>query len=251
MSQVVSQGACSKCGSSDAYTLYSDGHGWCYSCTTYFPAPRTIGNMKKQLDRICKPIVTKGGTIINPLPNDCSSVITGEPLRWLRKYGLTDSELYKNGVVYSPYREMLIFPSYDREGNLQMWQGRYFPPRNPKCYTEGDPANHLHIVHPPEGSETGLDSTIVLVEDPVSTLKVGRVIDALCLFGSHVSPKLVLRLKQLGYERVIIWLDFNKAKTSFKFRDKYAPLFNETRSVVTELDPKEYSTEEIKKYLTS
>ena len=29
---------CPKCTSSDAYFEYDDGHGWCFSCTTYFKA---------------------------------------------------------------------------------------------------------------------------------------------------------------------------------------------------------------------
>lgn len=32
-----------ECGSSDAYQLYSDGHGWCFSCKTYFKPARKSG----------------------------------------------------------------------------------------------------------------------------------------------------------------------------------------------------------------
>ena len=31
-SNVISQGACPHCSSSDAYTEYDDGHAYCYSC---------------------------------------------------------------------------------------------------------------------------------------------------------------------------------------------------------------------------
>ena len=34
-SKVVDQGACPDCSSSDAYTSYSDGHSFCFSCSTY------------------------------------------------------------------------------------------------------------------------------------------------------------------------------------------------------------------------
>ena len=34
-STAVSQGACPSCQSSDAYTIYDDGHAWCFSCQTY------------------------------------------------------------------------------------------------------------------------------------------------------------------------------------------------------------------------
>ena len=34
--KLISKGACSKCGSSDARAIYSDGHSYCYSCETRF-----------------------------------------------------------------------------------------------------------------------------------------------------------------------------------------------------------------------
>ena len=34
-SQAVSKGSCEKCGSSDANTLYDDGHSFCYGCRAY------------------------------------------------------------------------------------------------------------------------------------------------------------------------------------------------------------------------
>jgi twinkle protein len=37
-SSLVEKGACSECGSSDACALYDDGHKFCHSCGTYFPA---------------------------------------------------------------------------------------------------------------------------------------------------------------------------------------------------------------------
>jgi twinkle protein len=36
---------CPKCNSSDAYSLYEDGHGYCFSCTAYVPAEDGIGEV--------------------------------------------------------------------------------------------------------------------------------------------------------------------------------------------------------------
>jgi len=38
--KVIKQGACSNCSSSDANTLYEDGHWYCFSCNTYTPPER-------------------------------------------------------------------------------------------------------------------------------------------------------------------------------------------------------------------
>jgi twinkle protein len=35
------------CGSSDAYSIYSDGHGWCYSCHKYFKEDMEVTDTKK------------------------------------------------------------------------------------------------------------------------------------------------------------------------------------------------------------
>src|SRR5210317_1553713 len=37
-SEFISHEPCDKCGSSDAFATYSDGHGYCFSCSHYVPA---------------------------------------------------------------------------------------------------------------------------------------------------------------------------------------------------------------------
>lgn len=41
---IQSHGPCSSCGSSDAKADYADGHGYCFSCNTYFPPVNTAGD---------------------------------------------------------------------------------------------------------------------------------------------------------------------------------------------------------------
>src|SRR6266404_2750820 len=38
----------STCGSSDAYHMYEDGHGYCFSCNTYFPPQSSDGPISTQ-----------------------------------------------------------------------------------------------------------------------------------------------------------------------------------------------------------
>ena len=43
----ISHESCEQCGSSDAKAIYDDGHGFCFSCETYYPkedAPRVATN---------------------------------------------------------------------------------------------------------------------------------------------------------------------------------------------------------------
>ncbi len=51
-SKALSQGPCADCGSSDACTLYDDGHTWCFSCETYREGDKIQrrGELQHQLD---------------------------------------------------------------------------------------------------------------------------------------------------------------------------------------------------------
>ena len=40
-SKMIKQGPCPECESSDAYTLYDDGHGYCFSCEFFKPPEGT------------------------------------------------------------------------------------------------------------------------------------------------------------------------------------------------------------------
>lgn len=89
---------------------------------------------------------------------------------------------------------------------------------------------------------------IVVVEDVVSAIKVGRVGTGLPLFGSHMPPDWIARLVRLR-PKVAVWLDPDKVLEARKLAKKIGLLLPETRTVETEMDPKDYSTEQIKEFL--
>ena len=47
MSKVIKQSSCPNCGSSDANTLYEDGHWYCFSCQHYTPPERNEMDITK------------------------------------------------------------------------------------------------------------------------------------------------------------------------------------------------------------
>ena len=47
MSKAIKQTECPSCGSSDANTLYDDGHWYCFSCQHYTPPERNEMNITK------------------------------------------------------------------------------------------------------------------------------------------------------------------------------------------------------------
>lgn len=234
MATFVKHIPCPNCGSSDGRGVWSDGSEWCFVCRDYKPANDLTGvftNFRKSSSK--QP---------TRLPEDAIPYIPDSVKSWLKKYNLTKEEYDVLNPLYSFEKSLLIFPVY-AQGELLMYQGRYFGdnPDHPKYLTYGA-KDVLHIIgdHP--------DPTIVCTEDLISAVKVSTVTNAMPVWGSNIPLGLATRLSK-RFKRLVIWLDMDKASESLRMASKYAGLFEQVNSVVTELDPKDYSHDEIRSYL--
>ena len=232
MAKWIKNTHCPRCGSKDNLGVWDDGSTHCWGGCGEWSPPKVL-----QLNRV------KSDIYINVyLPNDVIDILPTKALDWLAKYHLTKEELSVIKPLYSYEKDLLVFPIYDDQGELLMWQGRYFGDNtnHPKYLTYGA-KNVLHIV--------GVESdTIVVTEDLVSAVRVGSVINAMPLWGSSMPLESIIRLSK-RFKYLSIWLDNNKAKESLKTRIKASPYFDGVLSIVTELDPKCYSVEQIKEIL--
>ena len=162
---------------------------------------------------------------------------------WLLKYSITDEEIVKYNIGYSPHYKRVIFPVY-QDCKLVYWQGRTLDEvtkRNPKWLNikEQGRANIYFYAGYTRDS-------IVLVEDIISAIKVGRVIKSIALLGSYIPDSLILTLKDF---KVYIWLDEDKKAEAVKY---YLRLQSHSIRVwlrVTKEDPKYYTEEEIEEVL--
>ena len=226
---------CPSCGSKDNLAEYDDGSAWCWGCHHYRrPQLSSYINVRSK-----KPAIKEKVS----LPEDAVDLIPKKALDWISKYHLTNEEFSKVKPLYSYERDLFIFPVYDFDGTLLMWQGRYFGnnPKHPKYLTRGA-KDVLHIV----GDQTG--DAVVLTEDLISAIKVGTVINAMPLWGSSM-PLGTLRKLSDRFKCLVLWLDMDKAKESLVFRSKFQPWFEQVFSLVTPKDPKEYLTDEIRRLL--
>lgn len=246
MSYFISHHPCPKCGSSDAYAEYDDGHFWCFSCRHYIPAKiRSVKQVESALAQ-------KQKFVKWDFPQDYTTEIPKEPYTWLKSYSLTKEEIENNHLGWSDSNEMLIFPYYGdendkSEADLLCWQGRYFPARKPKVFTSGFPDSCI-LMH--NNSNEGYSGRVVVVEDAISAIKVSRVCSATELLGSNLSMHKALQLSR-SFSHLTLWLDHDKIKEMIKFVEKYRSLFDKIDMVITELDPKELSTEQIKEKLNN
>lgn len=226
---------CPSCGSRDNLAVYTD-HAYCFGCgfIEFFNYhSRRINGVKDTTAKIVS------------LPEDIVSTIPAIADSWIKKYDLTLRELYEARVVWSEYRQLLIFPYFDDKGHLWGWQGRYFgkDPKHPKWTGKGNFKEQIKVYHPLTGI---IENGIILVEDIISCLKISRQFNCICLYGSSIDYNKICKIKP---EKTILWLDKDKEKEArlFSLYLNKLGLYSEVR--VTDLDPKEYDNITIRKII--
>jgi hypothetical protein len=197
-----------------------------------------VEDLKNRLESIKKE--KENGTRLC-LPSDTSYSIPSPPLDWLMQYGLTEREIIQNKIGWSKEKNSLVFPIYDPYGNLKLFQLRKFPEK--VFYMWGEKEGVDFIL----GNQT--EKYVVVVEDYISTLKVGRQIPTCCLWGSSLSLERIRRLAG-RYSSLLIWLDRDKTAYAGKVRVKAGFYFDTVRIIVTDEDPKTYPDTIVKQILS-
>lgn len=232
-SHFLRHGRCPKCAESgrdrkgNNLGVYSDGGTYCYSCG-YSTSGDTRNKLRTMAHRAAKEIPA--------LPEDITNKLGREAYEWLLQY-FEPKDFPR--CLYSSNERKLYF-MYENGA----YQYRYFGDNkdHPKWVGYGINENLIHI--------TGMGSTsLVLVEDIISAMKVGHITPTLCLFGSNISLKRLATLKLLGYNEVIIWLDWDKKEYAIKAAQLAQSIGLQARVIHTKLDPKEYSYLEIERIL--
>jgi ribosomal protein S27AE len=223
---------CPKCGSKDNLGRYDDGSAYCFGCgytenpNRYTPATNRLSD---------EPSIR--------LPEDATTDFTGPGLDWLCSFGITSSERIRYRMLWSPTRQQLIFPLYDKSHKLVAWQGRNFhPAAKSKYFSQGKIHDVLYFCGKKE-------APVILVEDLLSAIKIGRIACAMPLWGSEASTPLLVRLKS-HTNGVVLWLDSDKWKNSHDIVKRAQSVGLAGLSVFTNKDPKEYDDNYIKYFLT-
>ena len=97
----------------------------------------------------------------------------------------------------------------------------------------------------------GESDTIILVEDVLSAIKIARLSPEYCampLLGSSLSTEHEEVLRDI-FKTIYVWLDRDKANQGIKMSRNLRQKGMNTKSIITDLDPKEYTEGEIKTWL--
>ena len=239
MAKFLKHESCPQCGSRDNLGRYSDGSAWCFGCGYYERSDTSpfVGERNGKTEeyddgeRVC-------------FPDDATNTLDGRGCEWLAKYGLTAVDAIKAGFKWSPQWEQLLMPFYGEDDELCCIQAKNFNPKRAskaKYYNIGEKAKSRTIY----GSHGGL---LVLTEDAVSALVVSRIADAKPLLGTSIS-RYHLSLLKGHYNALAVWLDNDKWREAREIADAAKLLGLDCRTVFTEKDPKEYSLDEIRKFV--
>lgn len=169
-------------------------------------------------------------------PCNATRELPESALKWLRKAKLTNEEIKKYHFTYTPNTDRLILPVFDK-GNLIYYQARNLgvvTKDNPK-YLNIRAKGAKNVVFTVKEHEK--EKTIIIVEDIISAIKVGRHCHSVALLGSYLPDSIYGLLND--YDKIVIWLDRDKLSTSIdmakKIRLKTA---RRVKVVSTEEDPK-------------
>lgn len=249
-SKHIKNTACPKCRENgndragDNFAEYYDGSGYCWNCGHYRLADNAISQFLSKRDRnTIKPLPKI------MLPDDCTIDYPEITISWMEQYQLNKMDMLSNNILWSGQESRLIFP-YWIAGILEGWQGRYFGTDKTKAkwYSRGDMQKIYYILpyNEKDGHAKNDASRLVLVEDVVSAIKIGKLgIHAMPIFGTNIKARWQ-QLKLLNYQEYIIFLDPDMHLKSLKESKEGALKGIKTRVILSEKDPKEYSYIELK-----
>jgi len=222
--------------------------GWAYNCwrcgVSGFRSisNASTGKLLRHVNTLNMTYENEQGEII--LPEDYTPDISRQGMKWLLKY-LTPTEIQEHKIGFSPSLNRIIFPLFKKD-KLVYWQGRaidWKPDyKTPKYKNVRASKDTMYAIRNP-GS-----TILVLVEDIVSAIKVSKHASAIALLGSSVEDKKLYDLSK-HFSIILMWLDYDKAEYSLNKTMRCRKFGLNVRSLITKLDPKEYSSQTIKGHL--
>lgn len=161
---------------------------------------------------------------------------------WLYKAGLSDDAIKKAGIYYCPRIDRVVLPVF-RGDKLAYWQARGFDPER---------AKYINPLIDKSGltARYGSRGPIVLTEDILSAIRVGEVARGWALLGTSISDATAASVcRARGNHQTRLWLDGDKAGRTAraKIRRTLSLRGAEPLIIRTDLDPKLYSREEIRR----
>jgi hypothetical protein len=180
------------------------------------------------------------------LPKDFTNDLPLHARMWLFKAGITEPVYRSHNIGYSERLDRVVLPVYDAQDNLIWYQCRALQAGQKPKYLQ--PARDrskvmFHVTLCREDVQR-----VIVVEDILSAIRVGRHINTVSLLGTKITTAQAAHLGQ--YSEVTTWLDADRAgrQGAYKIR-KTLSLLTTVSNILTPLDPKELSDKDIRSQL--
>lgn len=230
MSQFLGHIPCPRCGSRDNLGDYED-HQYCFGCK-YYKLKNDINSIRSRIYNKNKD--DKGVDMIGNFGE-----IPRNAMKWLLSYGISQDEVKQYDIKWDAKKQLLVLLD-----TAKYWQGRVFDPTSKMKYMSSG-IKPLTIY--------GEGDTLVLVEDIISAMRVARTRSGFCsapLLGSSLSYEFENQIVE-SFKQVAVWLDRDKALNALRIKRKLTSRGLDSRVIVTDKDPKEYTKGEIVEWLKS
>ena len=227
MSSFIRHLPCKSCGSRDNLGEYTD-HFWCFGCGFYEEKTDLMSLRERLAGTNYKPVYMESLAFTKHIPK--------KAMKWLLQNRINLKEIEEYNILWCQDNETLILVHTD-----EYWQGRHFGNYGIKYLSKGRKPLTIY----------GDSDIIILVEDVLSAIKIARLSPEYCampLLGSSLSTEHEEVLRDI-FKTIYVWLDRDKAKQGIKMSRNLRQKGINTKSIITDLDPKEYNEGEIRLWL--
>jgi DNA primase len=160
------------------------------------------------------------------LPKEFQSLINIKPtniigrhaLKYLKTRNITKEDIFKYNIGYcesGSYKNMIIIPSYDENGNLNYFTGRSFE-ENPFIKYK-NPEVSRDII--PFELFINWDLPLILCEGAFDAIAIKR--NAIPLLGKNIQPNLMKKIVTSTVKKIYIALDNDAKKQAIKFSEYF------------------------------
>lgn len=233
MSQFLGHIPCPNCGSKDNLGDYDD-HQYCFGCK-YYKLKDDIGSLRAKFCKRYNNDTDKGVEMIGNFAE-----IPRNAMKWLLSYGISQEDINEYKIKWDAKKQLLVLLD-----TAKYWQGRVFDPDSKMKYmSSGEKPLTIY----------GTGDKLVLVEDILSAIRIARTKDHYCgcpLLGSSLSYAFENEIIRRGFKQVLVWLDRDKAVNALRIKRKLTSRGIDSRVIVTDKDPKEYTKGEVLEWLKS
>jgi len=242
----------------------------CHSCPFHGFQPRheygSINETLRMHSRMQSTDNLVGNDAHIRLPFDFKNEIPPKGIWWLKKYQISDNEISTLNFGYSETYQRLILPVYSSDGRLIFWQGRNLgvvDKDNPKYINLRSKVKNVfffRLARETNSDSGGLSSIayddrivphmpcVVLVEDILSAIKCGRIVNSIAILGSYLSDYIINYIRK--YKRVYIFLDYDKRASCIKYAQRITSLTGvKAIPIIDKCDPKELSMKKLRRLL--